>query len=87
MATRSPAIIRCSRADVRNPVLTLPAIAALRALPPEIRTGLAAVLDDLRADAAVRAERSWRQRKAPMAAYWRAVSVYSRHIARALRRP
>jgi hypothetical protein len=33
-----------------------------------------------------RAEASWRQRKGPMAAYWRAVSIYARHAAAASRK-
>ena len=37
-------------------------------------------------DAAQRAQKSWRTHKAPMALYWKAVSVYARHIARAIPR-
>lgn len=71
--------------DERNPVLALPAVAAAVELPPESRAALAAILLDIRRDAHGRAERSWRQRKGPMAAYWRAVAVYAGHIARAIR--
>jgi hypothetical protein len=39
---------------------------------------------ELRADADRQAEESWRKRKGPMAAYWRAVSTYARHVAHAL---
>lgn len=67
-----------------NPVLALPAWDALSALPQEQRRALAALLRDLGADADTRAEKAWRTRKGPMAAYWRAVGVYARHIARAL---
>jgi len=70
---------------VRNPVLALPAARRLRDLPPESRDALAAVLLELGDQAAEKAELSWRKHKAPMAAYWKAASVYSRHIARALR--
>ena len=75
---------RSNRLDVRNPILALPAMARVRALPPAAREALAAVLDDVRADGA---ERSWQQKKGPMAAYWKAVSVYALHIRRAVKRP
>lgn len=76
---------RSSRAVVRNPVLALPGMRALQALPQATRAPLAAVLDDLAADARQRAELCWRKHKAPMAAYWKAVAVYARHVARAIR--
>jgi hypothetical protein len=75
---------RSNRAEVRNPVLALPGMTALRALPPEARTALSAVLLAIRDDSRERAEKCWRTRKAPMAAYWKAVSVYAGHIARAI---
>lgn len=74
---------RSGQAEVRNPVLALEATAKLQALPLEARLALAAVLEELATDAHTKAERSWRQRKGPMAAYWRAVGVYARHTARA----
>lgn len=80
-----PPSARSARREVRNPILGLPAMAKVRALPRDAKEALAAVLDDIRADSAHRAERSWRQKKAPMAAYWKAVSVYARHIRRAVR--
>ena len=55
------------------------------ALPPEARQALAGALEDLRRDARQRAELQWRRHKAPMAFYWRVVSVYAGHLARALR--
>lgn len=67
-----------------NPVLDLPSAADLAKLPPDARHALAAVLRDLGRDAEDRAEKSWRTRKGPMAAYWRSVGVYARHIARAV---
>ena len=76
---------RSNRADVRNPVLALPAIRALQALDPEIKALLSALLLDLRRDARARSERSWASRKAYVAAYWAAISTYSGHIVRALR--
>lgn len=72
-------------AIVRNPLLQLPAMAQLQALPPDQRTALAAVLAQLAAQAHDKADASWARRKAPMACYWRAVGVYARHTARALR--
>lgn len=39
---------------------------------------------DLRDQANTEAENAWRRRKGPMAAYWRAVSTYARHMAHAL---
>ncbi len=54
-------------------------------LPPEARTALRDCLLELRADALGRAEHSWRNHKAPMAAYWKVVGVYAGHLARALR--
>lgn len=67
-----------------NPLLKLPAMRQVMALPPEQRGPLEALMRELRADADRQAEESWRKRKGPMAAYWRAVSTYARHIAHAL---
>ncbi len=67
-----------------NPLLALPAGRALQALPAEQRASLEAVLRELRAQADAEAEKSWRKRKGPMAAYWRAVATYARHTAHAL---
>lgn len=69
--------------EVRNPVLALPSVERLRSLDPECRVALRAVLLDVAADADAKAETSWKKRKGPMAAYWRAVSTYAKHIARA----
>lgn len=75
---------RSAQAEVRNPVLGLPAMAELLALPVAERAGMAVLLEQLSCQAHEQAERSWRQRKGPMAAYWRAVGVYARHTSRAL---
>jgi hypothetical protein len=69
-----------------NPLLALPAARRLMTLPPRERAALAAVLTDLRAQANGLAEASWRRKKGPMAAYYRAVSTYARHLAHVLRR-
>ena len=75
---------RSARADVRNPVLRLVAAKAILRLSPEVREHLRLLLLELGADAAERAQACWRAHKAPMAVYWKAVSVYARHIARAV---
>jgi hypothetical protein len=69
----------------RNPLLDLPAGRALLELPKTDRDRIAAVMRELRAQANTEAETAWRRRKGPMAAYWRAVSTYARHVAHALR--
>jgi hypothetical protein len=76
--------IRSHRPEVRNPLLSLPALQALQR-PPEMRDPLVHLLADLARDAGQRADDAWRRHKAPMAAYWKAVSVYARHAARAIR--
>lgn len=70
--------------EVRNPILRLASARQLRSLPPDAAAALSAILADLSADAATRAEASWRSHKGPMAAYWKAVAVYAKHIRRAL---
>lgn len=72
-------------AEVRNPVLALPSFKLLRTLDPGSLLALRAVLLEMRREARAQAEHSWRRHKGPMAAYWKAVSVYAGHIARALR--
>lgn len=76
---------RSNRAEVRNPILALPAFRRLQELPAANRVALAALLMELGSAAAERAEENWRRHKAPMATYWKGVSVYSRHIARAVK--
>jgi hypothetical protein len=68
-----------------NPLLRLPAAQKIMAMPAEQRSVLEQLMRELRADADTLAERSWGQKKGPMAAYWRAVSTYARHIAIMLR--
>lgn len=67
-----------------NPLLRLPATRRLMALPVEQRAPLEALLRELRAEADREAENAWKRRKGPMAAYWRAVATYARHVAHAL---
>lgn len=77
---------RSNRLEVRNPVLALPAFQALQMLPDESREALRAVLYDLSIDANARAEKCWRKSKGPMAAYWKAVSVYAKHTRAAIQK-
>lgn len=51
---------RSSSAEVRNPLLKLPAAGRIRSLPPEARQALADLLRELSLDARKRAETSWR---------------------------
>jgi hypothetical protein len=77
---------RSSRPEVRNPVLALPAARRLaETLQEPARQALEALLLELARDAGDRAKAAWRSHKAPMACYWKIVSVYARHLARALR--
>lgn len=70
-----------------NPLFKLPAGRSLLALPPEQRAPIESLMRQLRDQANKEAENSWRRRKGPMAAYWRAVSTYARHIAHAMQVP
>jgi hypothetical protein len=76
---------RSSQAAVRNPLLALEAAQRVAALPPDARAALRDLLLAIRADAQVRAAECWRKHKAPMACYWKAVSVYAGHAARLTR--
>ncbi|WP_244111631.1 hypothetical protein [Burkholderia cepacia] len=67
-----------------NPLLQLPAARDLLALPAESRRAVASVLRALRTQANAEAEIAWSRRKGPMAAYWRAVATYARHLAHAI---
>jgi hypothetical protein len=78
---------RSNRAEVRNPVLSLPAARRLREMPREQRDPIAALLLELGDDASRRAAEAWRKHKAPMAVYWKAVAVYARHLGRVFKRP
>lgn len=76
---------RSTLAEVRNPVMALPSYARLAELDANARGVLSDILRDIATDAAARAEQSWRKSKGPMAAYWKAVSVYAKHIKHALK--
>ena len=69
-----------------NPLLNLQAGRALLELPRADRERIEAVMRELRDQANTEADKAWRRRKGPMAAYWRAVATYARHIAHACRK-
>lgn len=75
---------RGARREVRNPVLALPSAKKILNLPPEVRQPLGTLLRELADDAAGQAQRSWKSNKGIMAAYWKAVSVYAKHLARVI---
>ena len=66
----------------RNPVLGLPAAQEILSLSIEIRRPLGLLLRQLAAQARDKANKSWASHKPPMAAYWAAVAVWAKHIAR-----
>ncbi len=70
---------RSLQADIRNPLLKLPSAQRIQSLPPEAKAALNQLLAEIAADSRQRAEKCWRTHKAPMAAYWKAVSVYAGH--------
>jgi hypothetical protein len=78
-------VTRSNRPDVRNPLIALPAAQAIRSLSADSRLALRILLGQIAEDAARRAEESWRKSKGPMAAYWKAVSVYAKHARRLTR--
>lgn len=78
--------MRSSLPEVRNPVLALPSAKRISELSPQQRGHLADLLREISADARIRADESWRKHKAPMALYWKAVSVYAGHLSRAVRK-
>ena len=70
---------RSLRTDVRNPLIRLSGAQAIQQLSPEAKKALDELLTDIVIDARIQAEKCWRKHKAPMAAYWKAVSVYAGH--------
>jgi hypothetical protein len=73
--------------DTRNPLITLPAANEIASLPWEAQLALKNLLKQIAMDARDRADHAWRKRKGPMAAYWRAVSVYANHTQRLIKPP
>jgi hypothetical protein len=75
---------RSARREVRNPVLALPSARAIMDLPAEQRRPLGILLRELAFQCDDQANEAWRKRKGIMAAYWRAVSTYAKHLARVI---
>lgn len=69
-----------------NPLLDLPAGRALQDLPESDRKRIEEIMRALHKQANEGAEKAWRKRKGPLAAYWRAVATYTRDTAHALSR-
>lgn len=77
---------RSTRAEVRNPILGLPAAReALAALPIDQAEALRTVLLQIQAQAKEKERESYAKRKGPMTSYWMAVGTYCKHIAHAIR--
>lgn len=72
---------RGARREVRNPILRLEAARSICALPVETRRPLGILLRQLADQASEQATASWKSNKGIMAAYWKAVSVYAKHLA------
>lgn len=75
-------MVRSNSLAVRNPLTTLPSAAKIAALSPEARAAWRSLMMEIRIDARAKAQKCWLKNKAPMAAYWKAVSVYAGHAAR-----
>jgi hypothetical protein len=75
---------RGARREVRNPILALPSARAILALPAEQRAPFGVLLREMAFDSDRRAQDAWSARKGIMAAYWRGVATYSKHLARAI---
>lgn len=75
---------RSNLREVRNPVLALPAMKELQALDPDVRALVRRLIQDLRAQANVKAAASFATCKWMMFAYWKIVGVYANHVQRAL---
>ena len=65
------------RRERLSPLLGLPSFQGLAELPASTLEPLGTVLGGLRDVAAAEGPRSWRKRKAPMAAYWMAVAAHA----------
>jgi hypothetical protein len=75
---------RGARVDVRNPILRLPSMQTILALPVEQRRPLGILLRELADQANAEAERSRKRNKHMMYAYWKVAAVYVKHVARAI---
>lgn len=80
-------IDRSNRREVRNPVLSLPAVKRLNKLTPGTRAIVADIVSDLVSDARPRAQQWWVKNKGPIAAYWKAVGSHAQHFRRVVKDP
>lgn len=69
-----------------NPLMGLPAMAALACMPIWVRATLVQLMAEIKQWAEAKAQHSWKKRKAPLAAYWLACGVYAGHVGRGLRK-
>lgn len=77
---------RSSRVEVRNPVLTLPAMRRIAEQDTISRGDLRELLAEAKTECQARADQCWRRHKAPMASYWKSWAVNLGHMRRALGR-
>lgn len=76
--------MRSTLPEVRNPMLAIPEVQAIAALPEEARAALRGALLAISASCRLKGNEAWRKHKPPMAAYWKANAVNARHLARAI---
>jgi len=67
-----------------NPCLRLGAVKEIFEISRDAQEALSLVLVDLHIDAKKRAENCWKKCKPPLAAYWKGVAVFARHLARVI---
>lgn len=70
--------------EVRNPMLAIPEVQAIAALPEESCAALRDALLAISYSCRAKGNEAWRKHKPPMAAYWKANAVNARHLARAI---
>ena len=68
-----------------NPLMCLPAMAKLRALPADVRALIADLCGEFKQQAEALAQLNWRRRKGPLSGYWLAAGVYAAHTGRGVR--
>lgn len=74
--------LRSARLDVRNPLLALPASAALVELSTDLGAPLRNMLNSVRGEARLIAGQAWHACQDDAAVYWKCVAVYAGHIAK-----
>lgn len=77
---------RASRAEVRNPLLALPATQRILAYSPQVLADLAEILSELEADCKRRGDKAWATSKPPMANYWKSSATVVGHLRKVCRR-